>query len=581
MKKIYGLFILPTLLLSACGEKEEKKPDPVTPEIIHHFGGWELSDEHQHKRTCADDGCGEVMYENHRFDKGFVTKAPTHMETGEKVFTCEICGFTKTETIQKIGPHSFNQAIVSEATKKSDPACDHGAEYYLSCECGAISDTETFQVGQPIGHDFSGNLKIKGDYTKEYVGGDTFDFDSLNIECYCEREGKDVAINKKDIAFEYSNGGFAFECEDVSIEASLIADPTIKVDIPVTVNHKEFEWVHDNPNYPGFDTYECTACNKVTKTFPNVVKNIHVDLSTQTDPTIDLTGVDYEEIVSIKLGTFDLGTDPDNLDLTAVRQAGFKNYNASKLEVIVLDEDDESHTLLGNGYVIDKINYVSTVSELEALCVGTNTPNLVPVTADNGNAGQGIKGYYLLENDITVDTPWNKTAHEFNWSYANNIVFDGDGHKVSFYSTNSGIFNNLCYSTLRNCTFEERNYTGGKQISIIGKELFNSTVENCNFICKGSTNVDFSIPSDSQKGAISYGKCANNKFVNCLFDYSNINVTALLCTAGGCTGNSFSNTTFICDHYVAICGTQGLGTKFNNFDGLTTIGTQVDNPTVI
>lgn len=580
MRKVYGLFVLPALLLCGCGE-EEKKPEPLPPEVIHHFGGWEISNENQHKRTCSDDGCGEVISENHRFDKGFVTKAPTHTENGEKVFTCEVCGFSRTETIQKIELHSYNQAIISDATKKSDPACDHGAEYYLSCECGAVSETETFQVGQPIGHNFTGSLKIKGDYKKAYVGGDTFDFDSLSIECFCEREGKDIVINKKDIAFEYQHEGLNLECEDTLIKASLIADPTIKVDIPVTVNHKSFEWIHNNPNYPGFDTYECTACSSVAKTFPNVVKNIHVDLSDSVNPTVDLTGVDYKEIVSIKLGEFDLGTNPSELNLTAVRAAGFKNYNASKLEVVVLDNDGESHSLVGNGYVIDKINYVSTVSELEALCVGSNTPNLVPVIADNGDAGQGIKGYYLLKNDISVETPWNHTSHTFGWKIANNIVFDGNGHKVSFYSTTTGIFNNLCSSTLRNCTFEERNYTGGKQISMLGKELFNSTIENCKFICAGTSNVDFSIPGDSQKGAIAYGKCANNKFVNCLFDYTGVNVTALLCAAGGCTGNTFSNSTFICEHYVAICGTQGLGTKFNNFDGLTTIGIQVDNPSII
>ena len=49
-------------------------------------------------------------------------------------------------------PHQFTEEIVKEYTKKSDADCTHAATYYKSCTCGAVSDTETFTYGAPLGH---------------------------------------------------------------------------------------------------------------------------------------------------------------------------------------------------------------------------------------------------------------------------------------------------------------------------------------------------------------------------------------------------------------------------------------------
>ena len=49
-------------------------------------------------------------------------------------------------------PHQFTEEIVKEYAKKSDADCTHAATYYKSCTCGAVSDTETFTYGDPLGH---------------------------------------------------------------------------------------------------------------------------------------------------------------------------------------------------------------------------------------------------------------------------------------------------------------------------------------------------------------------------------------------------------------------------------------------
>ena len=47
-------------------------------------------------------------------------------------------------TIFDTTPHTFDQKVESEDALKSEATCNKDAEYYYSCVCGAISETETF-----------------------------------------------------------------------------------------------------------------------------------------------------------------------------------------------------------------------------------------------------------------------------------------------------------------------------------------------------------------------------------------------------------------------------------------------------
>ncbi|MDE6722845.1 MAG: hypothetical protein K2J55_01465, partial [Eubacterium sp.] len=71
----------------------------------HTFSDWEKLNETQHKLVCK---CGEVEYQNHAWNAGEVTKAPTDKEEGEKTFTCTVCGETKTEAIPMITESDVN-----------------------------------------------------------------------------------------------------------------------------------------------------------------------------------------------------------------------------------------------------------------------------------------------------------------------------------------------------------------------------------------------------------------------------------------------------------------------------------------
>ena len=51
--------------------------------------------------------------------------------------------------------HNFNQNIVKASALKSEATCDSLAVYYKSCDCGQISDTETFTRGNKKPHSYT------------------------------------------------------------------------------------------------------------------------------------------------------------------------------------------------------------------------------------------------------------------------------------------------------------------------------------------------------------------------------------------------------------------------------------------
>lgn len=72
----------------------------------HTLGEWSSVDETTHKRTCAY--CDYEETADHGWDEGTVTLAPTCQATGEALFTCAVCGVTRTETLP-LGDHPYNE----------------------------------------------------------------------------------------------------------------------------------------------------------------------------------------------------------------------------------------------------------------------------------------------------------------------------------------------------------------------------------------------------------------------------------------------------------------------------------------
>ena len=64
------------------------------------WGPWQDDDvTDTHTRTCTVDGCDKKQTEEHHWDNGVQTEAPTCTEEGTILYTCPDCGATRTDTI--------------------------------------------------------------------------------------------------------------------------------------------------------------------------------------------------------------------------------------------------------------------------------------------------------------------------------------------------------------------------------------------------------------------------------------------------------------------------------------------------
>ena len=136
-----------TYTCSVCGATKTEEVAPSTHQ--HTFATtWQgNATYHWHPATCGDNNVSDLG--EHRWNAGVVTSWPTHTAAGQKVYTCSVCGMTKTETLQQT--HVYDQMNPTAANLKSAATCTSPAVYYKTCSCGA-KGTETFTYGSALGH---------------------------------------------------------------------------------------------------------------------------------------------------------------------------------------------------------------------------------------------------------------------------------------------------------------------------------------------------------------------------------------------------------------------------------------------
>ena len=107
----------------------------------HTYDGSYLHDSTQHWQLCTADGCDvEINRENHH---GGIAKC------GEKL-VCVDCGVS----YGSVQGHVFNVEKIETKYLASEADCENPATYYYACSCGE-KGSETFTVGDPLGHKFS------------------------------------------------------------------------------------------------------------------------------------------------------------------------------------------------------------------------------------------------------------------------------------------------------------------------------------------------------------------------------------------------------------------------------------------
>ena len=117
------------------------------------------------KQNIVCDSCGAVVdtktipAAGHKWNEGTVTKEATCTEAGEKTYTCDVCGETKTEAIPAAG-HKGEWVVVKEATET-----ETGLKKLVCTVCG-----ETEEEIIPV---ITKETETSTEDTKETTGNNT------------------------------------------------------------------------------------------------------------------------------------------------------------------------------------------------------------------------------------------------------------------------------------------------------------------------------------------------------------------------------------------------------------------------
>ena len=127
-----------TYTCQVCGyEKTESVPK------LGHISSAEWSyDSENHWKECTAEDCNEKFeLAAHTFDNGVITAEPTDTTDGVRTYTCTVCGYEKTESIEKLPPKPA--AVIYPISISGDVTADRS-----SAAAG-----ETVTVSAPFGYD--------------------------------------------------------------------------------------------------------------------------------------------------------------------------------------------------------------------------------------------------------------------------------------------------------------------------------------------------------------------------------------------------------------------------------------------
>ena len=282
-----------------CTVCEAIKTETLDKTSDHAYGEWTKHDDKQHKHACE---CGDIVYENHKWDDGVVTKKPSHMATGVKTYTCTVCEATKTETLDKTTDHAYG-----EWTKHDDkqhkhacecghieyadhnwdngvvttaPTCkDTGIKTYTCADCKAtktetLDKTDDHKYGDWTKENETAHKHICSVCGKTESADHTWNAGEVTTAPTCKDTGvktytctacgatKTETLDKTD-EHKWDGGKVTNEptCKDEGekLYTCTVCGKTRTETLPTTTDHEYGEWEKDNASV---HTHECTVCGK-------------------------------------------------------------------------------------------------------------------------------------------------------------------------------------------------------------------------------------------------------------------------------------------------------------------------------
>lgn len=236
-------------------------------------------------------------------------------------------------------------------------------------------------------------------------------------------------------------------------------------------------------------------------------------------------------VESIKFGSFDLGTNPNALDVSALRE----DLSAHGEGDIVVS--------LANGANKKTITVPTTFVTQEI----TNTTEFMAVLAlkaDNAYwVYPKIDGYFRLANDIGDETWVFANNNRYETTYDNGFrgTFDGNGYTITGQSGNGGLFECVgAGAIIKNLNIINTGHTNKSHIAVLGLTVGgtaeeNAVLENVNIKFQAVADLPYYSAStgNSAQGWITSWGVFGTTFRNVTFDASSI-----MDKTGGCRFSS-------------------------------------------
>ena len=523
-----------------CGEAES---------AVEHTFDVAKSDAEQHWTECVCGWSSEKV--NHEFDDlkydaenhwyececGEVSGIEGH-NGGEAACTgaavCVVCN----QPYGSVGDHIYNVPNKDDTYHWNECACgaiDESSKvaheyseakkdetnHWNECECGATSDVTA--------HDYAIENKDETNHWNECVCGATSDVTAHSAaedaewmadaenhwkECVCGAELEKTAHSGE---YAYVDNG------DTHTKSNVCCGFEVE-----TVEHNYNLWDTTNANYD-YKACECGAID-TTQAFDKSVSLINQEvLLTDSAPALNISGVEYASIVSIKLGDYDFGTDPAALVISEEFKADTKNHGKQTVVITAKDANEAEHAIS-----------VPVTFITKTIASAADFKSIQPTSAV-----KGVWGYYVLTADIS-DTSFASSSYVGDWEETTGFfgTLDGAGHTISTAANGAGgLFGILRSATIKNLTVKDiwRSAWASGGASLLAKACFNSTLENVTFtyvagntsatlgnghgwicISEFSGNLLKNVTVNDTQG---YGSLFGYKFYNNVFDNVTINGT--------------------------------------------------------
>ena len=385
--------------------------DSLSTEVQPYTGAGKLKDltTLQWERTSYNDT--SIEHTEHVWNDGEISKEATCAEAGEKIYTCKVCGETKTEAIEALG-HAYSE----EWTVDKEATCEEAGSKSHHCTRPGCDSKSDITVIEALGHEWGEGKETKAPTCTE-AGEKTYTCTR------CDKTKTEVVAALGHAYSEEWTVDKEATCEEAGSKSHHCTRPDCdsKSDITV-IEALGHEWGEGKETKAptcteaGEKTYTCTRCN-ATKTEAIAALGHNYD----TEWTVD------KEATTTETGSksHHCKVCGNKTDVTIIPM--IKADVSINVEV-VKKEDTPDTTIEGSNNEI--INSVFTEEEIKAFKNGVK----VEVTIDINNIENKVteSDKKLIDNKLKAD---EKIGTILDIVLNKNV----DGNKNSVHELNSAI----------------------------------------------------------------------------------------------------------------------------------------------